>query len=174
MQKISIALSVVAIALAVFLSGGGKNLAYVNGAYLVEKYKGMDEAKEKLKKLQAEKNTEFQSITLQYQQMVKAYQENQSKWSKEKLGQKGQEIGAFQQKMQQISDEMKQELAAEDQKLTQSIFKQVEAVIKEYAEENEIDMVFGANGNGEIIYSKEAYNLTETILALANKKYEGE
>lgn len=51
---------------------------------------------------------------------------------------------------------------------------QLNQYIKEFGEEKGIDMIFGASGDGNIMYAKENNrNITKEVIAYINKVYEG-
>jgi outer membrane protein len=70
------------------------------------------------------------------------------------------------------------EYAQKEQELTEKYNTQIWAQLNEYLKlygiEKDIDILFGAAGQGTILYGKEEYDLTEECIAFVNKKYGGE
>jgi len=59
------------------------------------------------------------------------------------------------------------------QEYEQQIWDRLNLLVKKYALENEFDFVLGANGTGNLMYAKEAKNLTEELILFCNDKYNG-
>lgn len=70
------------------------------------------------------------------------------------------------------------EYARKEQELTEQyntqIWAQLNEYLKMYGIEKDIDILFGAAGQGTILYGKKEYDLTEECIAFVNKKYRGE
>ena len=69
---------------------------------------------------------------------------------------------------------MEKERQAIDQKMTNAIVTQINAYIRAYAEEEGYDMIFTSGETSNLVYSKETYNITETVLTYINKRYNDE
>lgn len=54
------------------------------------------------------------------------------------------------------------------------IWKQLNQYIKEYAVENNCDLVVGGNGDGSIMYAEPGRDITESMIKYVNEKYNGE
>ncbi|MDO9000245.1 MAG: OmpH family outer membrane protein [Bacteroidota bacterium] len=59
------------------------------------------------------------------------------------------------------------------QSSTEKIANQINQYVKEFAEENFYDIVLGANGTGNIWYSKENNDVTKELIEFSNAKYDG-
>lgn len=57
--------------------------------------------------------------------------------------------------------------------VTKQVWDRLNNYIKEYGEKHDVKIIFGAQGDGNIMYSKTFLNQTEAILAYANSRYEG-
>lgn len=62
----------------------------------------------------------------------------------------------------------------ESQKQTNKLLKQINQYVKDFGEENGYDYIFGASGNGTLMYAKDKRDITQEVLKYINKKYEGE
>ncbi|WP_196896068.1 OmpH family outer membrane protein [Aureivirga marina] len=56
---------------------------------------------------------------------------------------------------------------------TNQIWGRINALVKTYGEENGYEIIFGTQGNGNIMYGKEALDVTADFTLFANQKYEG-
>lgn len=71
---------------------------------------------------------------------------------------------------QQQFDEDNSRMAAEYE---QQIWKQLNQYAQDYGKENGYSIVFGANGDGGIMYGDQAVNVTEDLKVYANEKFSG-
>ena len=60
------------------------------------------------------------------------------------------------------------------QQMNTEIFNKINEYMKEYGEEKGYSIIWGANGNGNIMYGEEGKNITEDVLKYINEKYENE
>lgn len=54
------------------------------------------------------------------------------------------------------------------------IWDRINNYIDEYGKENNIEIILGANGSGNIMYANKTIDITEEVTNYINKKYEGE
>lgn len=57
--------------------------------------------------------------------------------------------------------------------MSQNVWNRLNAYITEYSEEHQLSIVFGTNGNGNVMYAEEDVNITDEVLEFSNSKYEG-
>lgn len=55
----------------------------------------------------------------------------------------------------------------------EQIWKQINNYVKEFAKENNYDIVLGTSGSGNLMYAAEQYDVTEKAIAFVNNKYKG-
>jgi outer membrane protein len=58
--------------------------------------------------------------------------------------------------------------------LSNKVWKRLNAYVKEYAQNNSLKIVLGANGYGNVLFGDESLDITDQILEFSNKKYEGD
>ncbi len=58
--------------------------------------------------------------------------------------------------------------------VSQQVWSRINEYIKEFGEKNKYTIIFGTQGNGNIMYADKELDITTTFLEFANKKYEGE
>jgi len=59
------------------------------------------------------------------------------------------------------------------QEMSTKIWDRLNQYVKEYAELNEYEIVFGTRGDGNIMFARNGTDITAQLLAYANAKYEG-
>ena len=70
-----------------------------------------------------------------------------------------------------------QKFIQENERLSQQYYeqalKQINAYVQDYGKEQGYSYIFGATGSGSIMYTNEANDLTEELIAFINQKYQG-
>lgn len=79
-------------------------------------------------------------------------------------------LSKFKEKQQQYADQEKS-LSA---RYTRQIWGQINDYVKQYGDEHGYDMIFGATGDGSLMYSRESKDITEVVTKYINQKYEGQ
>lgn len=149
-------------------------VAYVHSQFLFENYLGTIESYKALEAKTEKWGNNLDSLSKNYRATFASYnaeQEPQSTVDKEQLGRQLQQQEQAFNHYHQAVESMK---AEEDQKLTQSVIKQIDAYLKEYALENGYDMIVGAGTTGSLVYGGKGYDITDDVLVFINKKYKGE
>jgi outer membrane protein len=60
------------------------------------------------------------------------------------------------------------------QKYDSQILERMTAYIIEYGKKNKYDFIYGADGNGSLMYSNDRYDLSDEIAVYINNKYKGQ
>lgn len=63
--------------------------------------------------------------------------------------------------------------AALSKKYDEQILGQLTQLVMEYGKEKDYDIILGADGNGNLMYSKESYNVSDEVINFINNKYKG-
>jgi outer membrane protein len=64
-----------------------------------------------------------------------------------------------------------QELSADESKLLNDVYEQVQAFMKEYAKDNGIDLILSHTRGGAMWYATDAIDVTKSVVEGLNKKY---
>lgn len=67
-----------------------------------------------------------------------------------------------------------EELLALSQEYDRQIWERINNYVKDYAEENNYDMVLGANGNGNLMFATDTLDITDELIQYCNTNYNGE
>lgn len=57
---------------------------------------------------------------------------------------------------------------------TVEIWKQINQYISDYGHANDLDFIYGATGSGNLMFARNAYDITEEVIQYCNKRYEGD
>ncbi|TRX58727.1 OmpH family outer membrane protein [Fulvivirga sp. M361] len=70
------------------------------------------------------------------------------------------------------------EYTLQQQKLTETytaeLWRQINQYVNDYGEEHDYDYIFGATGDGSLMYANLSRDITDQIITYINKRYEGE
>ncbi|AXG69190.1 periplasmic chaperone [Kordia sp. SMS9] len=176
MNKIAISLSILAVLLAtfaIFYLKPSNELVYVDVNKLLDGYKRTEIVRNDLQQKTKLLTSNVDSLISGWQKELKTYEKERSSMStKEKelqqelLSNKQQQINNYQQAVQK-------QVAEEDQKATQTVINDINDYVKEYGKKGGYQIIFGAGGNGNIMYASEGTDLTAQVLEGLNKEFEG-
>lgn len=110
------------------------------------------------KKIQIQ-SKQVDSLYQQFQFHIKAKNEAEMKNTQQLLQNADQQL-----------NEQKQYVSTE---VSQQVWNRLNEYIKEFSKDNGYTIVLGTQGNGNVMYAKEAIDITPAILEYANLKYEG-
>jgi outer membrane protein len=74
----------------------------------------------------------------------------------------------YQQKKQEFEESTQQQ----SQEYDRQIWNQLNQYITDFGKDNNYDMIFGANGQGNLMYASDARDITEELIDYINQKYE--
>ena len=86
------------------------------------------------------------------------------------------EAPAFKNLQQQIAYKSKAFQELQDNythNLSNNVWNRLNDYITEYAQANNLKIILGANGNGNVMFGEKSIDITNQILEYSNKKYEG-
>jgi len=75
---------------------------------------------------------------------------------------------------QQTSNRYAQEERELSEQYTADIWKEINQYVVDYGKQSGYDFIYGAVGNGSLMYGHEAFDITEDVVAFINEKYEGQ
>ncbi len=144
-----------------------KKVAYINNAVLFESFQGTKEFKLKLKKEDNRRQTIIDSLQLE---LVNLNNQIQTNPKNEKLIELYKNKGMY---SQQLINEFEYLHEKNNQEYTEQIWTQINDYVVAYGKEKNWDYIYGASGNGSLMYGSEEENITNEVIAYINEKYEG-
>lgn len=149
-------------------------IAYVTLDSILMDYKLYDSHK---KSFQASTQSSQSTLQKEAQQLQKDFSDLQNSFEKGIMPQqmaqeKGMELEQRRQQLMQKEQQMSNRLAEKEQFMLQEIYDSIMVVIKDHNKTAGYEVVFNNVGGATILYADKPYSITDTILALANKKYE--
>ena len=148
-------------------------VAYVDSSRLLSNYKGMIQARNDFEKKSIvwQSNldtlkTELNKALRKHEQQVSSLSINERKLAEQLLRNKQDEYIRYEQAILEKSQ-------AEDAQMTERGLEEVNVFFKQYGEEHNYKIIFGANSTGNIIYANEAVDITDLAIDQLNSKYQG-
>jgi len=145
-------------------------IAYVHSEYLFENYLGTIESYKVLESKTNEWGANLDSLSKSYRATFAKYEFGEDE-AKDALGK---ELKRKEQMFTNYHKAVEKMKADEDQKLTKSVLKQMDAYLKEYAKVNRYDLIIGNSSSSSLVYGEDQLDISEDVLEFINKKYRGE
>jgi outer membrane protein len=146
-------------------------IAYVKSGEVVEKYKGMLDAKNIYKEKMAKWQANIDTLQGDYQRSISSYNTDLPKLSNKEKAEREQLLRNQENNLRQYTAALDKKAAEEDQKMTEGVLNQINSHIKVYGESNGYDAIFGTTSNGNLLYGKDGIDITEEILKELNGNY---
>jgi outer membrane protein len=172
MKKIVLAILVIVLVIGVTLCTTyftrKEKLAYINTSLVYEGFNLKKEMETKYNRTQEARKLVLDSLMQSLQAEAKALEENDNK-DKESILRFESLRKSYAMKKKQF-DEDNESLASS---YTSQVWEQLNQYIKDFGTENEYKFIFGATGQGNLMYANDADDITKMVIAYANDKYEG-
>jgi len=149
-----------------FITFNRLKVAYVNTYSVYNDFKLKKELEEKLNKTQLTRKVLLDSLRVKIQM---------ASLDKSKYGEKDFFLRMEEQKQAYFAKEKQytEDNAAQAQKYTDEVWKQLNQYIKEFGAENGYDYIIGANGEGNLMFAKEKHDISKDVIKYVNEKYQG-
>lgn len=147
-------------------------MAYINYDSLVSRYAYHDELKSKLEKRAKELEADLAQKTKVFQGNVQVLQERAGSLSEEQLQQAQLELQQKQQELMLYQEQKRRELTEEEQALTALLREDLDTVLTVVKKEYQLDLIFSYDRSSDLLSAAEDLNITETVLARLNERYE--
>ena len=149
-------------------------IAYVQSGYLLSNYQGFKDASLAYQQKSMQWQANIDTLTSELGVLRQKYQRDLPELSSKEKELSMELIKTKEQQLKQYRLGIQQKATQEDQEMTANVVQEVNAFLKEYGERRDYQIIFGATDMGNIVYAREAIDLTEEVLAALNKKYKGE
>lgn len=166
-------LALIASLASLFISQSKSELVYVDVNKLLQSYDRTKVDREAFNKKTAVMRSNVDSLMTDWQDELKSYEKERTSMTKKELALKQELLQNKQQQINNYQQAVQKQIQEEDQKMTQTVVNDINAYVKEYGKNHGHRIIFGAQGNGNIMYAKEGIDLTDKILEGLNKQYHG-
>lgn len=175
LKSITLALLVILVLSASFVLRDGKpSIAYVKSQALIYQYDGTKDAQAKLTNQKSEWEANVQTLRTEFQKAVKAFEEGQAKMTEAQKQQKRNALISQEKQLMQYMQAIEEKVDETDAEAMQAVLNQINSFTERYAKENGYDLILGTSESGNVLYGKDALDITDELLQALNKEYNGQ
>jgi outer membrane protein len=163
----------VTIVIATLLVLGGlkytaSKLAFVDNNRLILEYAGSKKAQKEIKVKLEQWQVNIDTLGIELEEKIALYQKEAPKLSADQKIEREKELNGMQQQFFQYRDAIQQKMTEEDLKVTTEVVQEINEFVNNYAKKNGYLFIFGASGNGNIVFADPKFDLTDEILENLN------
>ena len=148
-------------------------IAYVDSIKLMNGYQGMIDARKVYQQKATGWQANIDTLAMEVQQRIADYEKTSAKMSAKERDLSRELIRNKEQQLREYQQVLNSQAQEEDAKMTNDVVSQVNTYIKEYGESNGYTVILAAV-KGNIVFAKDAIDLTDEILEGVNKNYKGQ
>ena len=146
-------------------------IAFVRTEAIVEGYVGMKEARKAYDEKVAGLQKNIDTLKTEYNKKMDEYNIHGSTYDKVTKAEKERELQVLMNNIYGYTQEAEKKMAEENQKLADGALMQINTFVQQYAKDQGYDMVFGADRSGNVMYGKDAKDITSEVLKKLNENY---
>lgn len=150
-----------------------ERIAYVDSVKLMNGYQGMVDARKVYQQKAAGWQANIDTLAREVQQRITDYEKASAKMSVKERDLSRELIQNKEQQLREYQQALNDQAQQEDAKMTTEVVSQMNAYIKEYGETKGYTVILAAV-NGNIVFARDAIDLTDEILDGLNKNYKGQ
>ena len=154
-------------------SNSHNELVYVDVNRLLEGYNRTKTERVAFNKKVNTLKANVDSLVTDWQSELKGYEKERASMTEKEKELKQELLATKQQQLNNYQQAIQEQIREEDQKMIQTVINDINDYVKEYGKNHGHPIIFGAGGNGNIMYAEEASDLTEKVLEGLNARYGG-
>ncbi len=177
MNKLALPIALIALIASVgsfFFLQSSSDLVYVDVNKLLEGYKRTKIVKAEFDKKAKTMKANVDSLMSDWQKELQGYEKERVSLSKKELELKQELLSNKQQQINNYQQAVQKQLQEEDKKVTQTVINDINDFVKEYGKKKGYKVIFGATGNGTIMYGEASSDLTDAVLDALNAEFTGQ
>lgn len=155
-------------------SAGEIQIAYINADTMLQHYDYFKQKQTELEEKQKKLDQDYRNRAQGLQNEVNNFQKSLPNLTMGQAKALEEDLMKKQQNLRMYQESLAQELMKDESKINQELYQKVTSYIKEYSEENDIEVVVKYNQGSDILYAGEAMDITRNIIEGLNKKYKEE
>lgn len=149
-------------------------IAYVDNVELTNQYEGIKAIEKKFEKKANLLSTNLDSLAKSYQSQVQKFKETAQSMSASERKEKGTKLMKMRQQLLQERNTVSQLLQKQQTKARDSLMKVIKGFIKDYGEKHNYTYILGSTELSNILYAKDAKNITDEVVKALNEKFDNE
>lgn len=174
-KLVAVVCAVIAAGTSVFISAKWftPKIGYVRSAVIVEKYKGMIEARNVYKEKMGQWQANIDTLERDYKRAYNKFNSELPSLSKSQKQEREESLHRQEMNIRQYISTLEEKAKEEDGRLTEGVINQINSLIEEYGEKHGYDVILGSTLQGNILYGKKSRDITDEVLAELNNAYRG-
>jgi outer membrane protein len=146
-----------------------KKTAYVEVGVLYEKFAMTDDLDNEFFAIESKKKNELDSINVELKKLENQFNVETDKSKKQIIQNDYNVLFATAQELASVYSDSNNSLK---EQMNIQIYGRINEYVNEFGKQNNYEMIFGANGTGNVMYGSSTKNITEEVIIFINKKYE--
>jgi outer membrane protein len=156
------------------LSTENLTIAYINSDTLLTNYNYYEEVSKRLDEKRVKLQQEYSRRAEGLQKQIEDYQRTVNNLTISQARAVEEDLGRKRQNLLQYQETISQELMREEASITQELYEKVASYLKEYGDENNLQVVLTYSAGSGLLYANDALNITEQVINGLNALEEGE
>jgi len=153
------------------LNAEGLNIVFFNADTLLANYKMYDDEKAELLSKSTEYEKKFANDQRTFEKEAREFQQRAEFLTITDREARQEKLVRKQQELMQLQEKLSGQMARDEAEMTEKIFETIEAYLKEYVADKNINYVLSYSRGGGIWYANEAHDVTSDLLEELNKRY---
>ena len=156
------------------LKANTAKVVYINTDSLLSQYNLSVDLSEKIMKEHEDSKTKFNIKAKAFQRDLIDFKkkiENNGFLTRERAEKRQKELQKKEIKLKELDRELSQKLAKEQQKINKRLYDTLTNFLKEYSTQRGFDVVLTTTKGGNVIYSKNQFEITEEVVKILNSRY---
>ncbi|HNP95025.1 MAG TPA: OmpH family outer membrane protein [Cyclobacteriaceae bacterium] len=150
---------------------GDLRIAFISVDSVLKYYEFFKISRDKLEAKGKKMDTDFKNRAQGLQREITSYQNTVSNLTIGQAKAIEEDLTKKQQNLRMYQESLAQELAVEENKLTQDLYDKITAYLKKYGNENGIHAVFKFDPSSDLLYAGEVMDITKDVVAGLNDEY---
>ena len=148
-----------------------QRIVYVRSAYLLSEYVGMKEARQIFQRKQELWKANADTLKNEYQHNISKYIKDKNSLKQIEIKQQEELLKKEEDHLVQYLKTIETKTKTEDERLTQGVLTQVNQYVEKYGRQHNYDMIIGTTLSGNLLYGKDALDITDEVLKGLNAEY---
>lgn len=151
-----------------------EKLVYINSAQLLNEYKGMQKARQAFQIKSKKWQSNIDSLVSDIENLIVIHEKGMPAMTKKEVVASKAGIEAKQRELMKYQEAIRNNAAAEDEKMTQNVLNEVNDFLVEFGKANDYKIILSATSAGNIVYAEESLDITSQVIDALNLQYLGQ
>lgn len=141
-----------------------EKVMYVDTPRILQEYEAMKDARMLYEMKSNKWKANADTLMQEWQTELKKYEKERKNMTSKERRLQEELLQSKQQQIAQYQEAIRLKAREEEQKLTQEVVNRVNEFVTEFGKKKGYTYILGANGSGNVVYAKDAHNVTDLVL----------